>query len=318
MTAEIKLPPFPEGMCLREDIEDYARAAVEADRKRGGVNSTHTLGEPECNHCGGTGDVSGEYPGIADCAGTGKVPQPAVPAQVQHVDDINVADIPAVSAKHATLNLQPSSSMQPVATAFFTEKGEVAFTGLFDRTLKALEAVKTTRMGISSGSIDLYAAPQPAEPVKRKRRYAQGTALGEFGIIPMCDQVDDEPVKVPSDDLAHEIWAAAQTAPGEGIEDAVERVAALLARRVHHDVLPWRSYESHCISEKPQEKRPDRWCSKNECRMIGGCSRKPIHVAQRQEQPQQEREVIGYVPISAIEETPLDGYVPVYAPERKD
>jgi hypothetical protein len=46
----------------------------------------------------------------------------------------------------------------------------------------------------------------------------------------MCDQVDDEPVKVPSDDLAHEIWAAAQTAPGEGIEDAAERVAALLAR----------------------------------------------------------------------------------------
>lgn len=76
---------------------------------------------------------------------------------------------------------------------------------------------------------------------ERKRRYAQGTALGEFGIIPMCDQVDEEPVKVPSDDLAHEIWAAAQTAPGEGIEDAVERVAAILARRVHHDVLPWDS-----------------------------------------------------------------------------
>ena len=28
------------------------------------------------------------------------------------------------------------------------------------------------------------------EPVKRARRYAQGTALGEFGIIPMCDQVE--------------------------------------------------------------------------------------------------------------------------------
>src|SRR5690606_32936986 len=64
------------------------------------------------------------------------------------------------------LNLQPSSSLQPVATAFFTEQGEVAYTGIYDRTLKALEAVKTTRMGISSGSIDLYAAPQAAEPVK--------------------------------------------------------------------------------------------------------------------------------------------------------
>lgn len=39
-----------------------------------------------------------------------------------------------------------------------------------------------------------------AEPVKHKRRYAQGTALGEFGIIPMCDQVDTEPAKVSSDD----------------------------------------------------------------------------------------------------------------------
>ncbi|WP_459694265.1 hypothetical protein, partial [Achromobacter xylosoxidans] len=59
--------------------------------------------------------------------------------------------------KHATHSMQPVYSMQPVATAFFTEKGEVAYTGIFDRTLKALESVKTTRMGISSGSIDLYA-----------------------------------------------------------------------------------------------------------------------------------------------------------------
>lgn len=29
-------------------------------------------------------------------------------------------------------------------------------------------------------------------------------------------------------DLCHEIWAAAQTVPGEGIEDAVERIARVL------------------------------------------------------------------------------------------
>lgn len=28
MTDNIKLPPYPEGLCLREDIEDYAREAV--------------------------------------------------------------------------------------------------------------------------------------------------------------------------------------------------------------------------------------------------------------------------------------------------
>lgn len=37
-----------------------------------------------------------------------------------------------------------------------------------------------------------------AEPVKRKRLYAPGSALGEFGVIPMCDQyLEDEPVMVP-------------------------------------------------------------------------------------------------------------------------
>src|SRR5690606_18778274 len=63
-------------------------------------------------------------------------------------------------------------------------------------------------------------ARQPAEPVK-----------GQTGkTVLQSNQSLNEPVKVPSDDLAHEIWAAAQTAPGEGIEDAVERVAALLTR----------------------------------------------------------------------------------------
>lgn len=67
----------------------------------------------------------------------------------------------AAALQHATQGCNPS--MQPIATAFFTEKGEVAYTGLFDRTLKALDAVKTTRMGISAGSIDLYAAPVAAQ-----------------------------------------------------------------------------------------------------------------------------------------------------------
>lgn len=53
-------------------------------------------------------------------------------------------------------------------------------------------------------ALSRFAKPQPAEPVKRKRRYAQGTALGEYGVIPMCDQVDDEPVKVPSDEEIEE------------------------------------------------------------------------------------------------------------------
>ncbi|MGY6273500.1 hypothetical protein ACXIUT_27850 [Achromobacter denitrificans] len=70
-------------------------------------------------------------------------------------------------------------SLQPLATAFFTEKGEVAYTGIYDRTLKALEAVKTTRMGISAGSIDLYARPHAP---------AAGDALDAARYRWLCDK----------------------------------------------------------------------------------------------------------------------------------
>ena len=41
------------------------------------------------------------------------------------------------------------------------------------------------------------------------------------------------------DELAHEIWAVAQLAPGEGIVDGVARIAALL-RKVPHPAI------THC------------------------------------------------------------------------
>lgn len=142
--TDIELPPLPKWMSrytipsddfecdkdvmLSDRMHDYARAAVEADRKRS--NSTQTLGKPECNHCGGTGDVSGEYPGIACtvCNGTGNV-----------------------------------------------------CTGTIDGIPELFDCGKCDGTGITT--------TQPAEPVKRQ--YAQGTALGEFGVIPMCDQVDE-------------------------------------------------------------------------------------------------------------------------------
>jgi hypothetical protein len=40
---------------------------------------------------------------------------------------------------------------------------------------------------------------------------------------------DTQPTQAHAD-LAHEIWAAAQLAPGEGVADGVARVAALLAQ----------------------------------------------------------------------------------------
>lgn len=95
-----------------------------------------------CNDQGAVGNILNAEP-CPDCTA------PASPLSTVEQGD--------AQNEHATVNLQP------VAAAFFTEKGEVAYTGIYDRTLRALEAVKTTRMGISAGSIDLYTRiPAPA------------------------------------------------------------------------------------------------------------------------------------------------------------
>ena len=89
---------------------------------------------------------------------------------------------------------QPAAPVK-VNAIFETQDDEVI--GTTDAKVKRVEWQDDGSLTVV---IDYW--PQPAEPVKRKRRYAQGTALGEFGIIPMCDQVDDEPVKptAPFDD----------------------------------------------------------------------------------------------------------------------
>ncbi|MDN7795880.1 hypothetical protein [Burkholderia vietnamiensis] len=47
-----------------------------------------------------------------------------------------------------------------------------------------------------------------------------------------------------ADALAHEVWSAAQRAPGEGIEDAVQRIAAILSRSPAMSTQPVRAWES--------------------------------------------------------------------------
>ncbi|MDN8071135.1 hypothetical protein [Burkholderia vietnamiensis] len=48
--------------------------------------------------------------------------------------------------------------------------------------------------------------------------------------VAFCDAIANETVAEGADALAHEVWSAAQRAPGEGIEDAVQRIAAILSR----------------------------------------------------------------------------------------
>ena len=91
--------------------------------------------------------------------------------------------------------------------------------------------------------------PQPAEPVKCKRRYAQGTALGEFGILPMCDQVDDETVKVPSDEEIDAIVSKHFQLPGN-VSGAYAVIAEVLLsermRRMAKDAARYRWLRDPC------------------------------------------------------------------------
>ncbi|WP_230972993.1 hypothetical protein [Burkholderia vietnamiensis] len=48
--------------------------------------------------------------------------------------------------------------------------------------------------------------------------------------VAFCDSVANETGTEGVDTLAHEVWSAAQRAPGEGIEDGVQRIAAILSR----------------------------------------------------------------------------------------
>ncbi|MHC3921472.1 DnaJ-like cysteine-rich domain-containing protein [Alcaligenes nematophilus] len=70
---------------------------------------TSASAELECSHCGGTGDVSGEYPGVAcpACGGTGKAaPVAAQPDLTQQTLDDVMAGIPARDAEIEALRKQ--------------------------------------------------------------------------------------------------------------------------------------------------------------------------------------------------------------------
>ncbi|MDY0074066.1 MAG: hypothetical protein RBR77_15645 [Thauera sp.] len=116
----------------------------------------------------------------------------------------------------------PAVQVEPVATIRHFQYDGIARNG------PSQEAVMIDGAPMLPDGTKLYAAPQSAEPVK-----------------------------VPSDDLAHEIWAAAQTAPGEWIDGAVERIAALLARRIEGDGEP-SDYLAHVIWAAAQT-APGEW-----------------------------------------------------------
>ncbi|KVE87767.1 hypothetical protein WI99_11590 [Burkholderia cepacia] len=59
--------------------------------------------------------------------------------------------------------------------------------------------------------------------------YQETHAEGNPAAAPIVSASADERAE-GADGLAHEVWSAAQLAPGEGIEDAVQRIGAILSR----------------------------------------------------------------------------------------
>jgi hypothetical protein len=160
---------------------------------------------------------------------------------------------------------------------------------------------------------DVVTAAGLLEHGKRDKKLASRIAAESYslrGLFRIAPQLA-EPVKVPSDDLAHEIWAAAQTAPGEGIEDAVERVAAILAEPVKEpseaEMICAEAYQVvGCLlsdlglfeTEQARKILDNLWAARRVHHDV-----LPWESAERQEHPQQERRPLTE---SAIQQIGLD------------
>ncbi|MDR8027028.1 hypothetical protein KPA93_27820 [Burkholderia cenocepacia] len=64
-------------------------------------------------------------------------------------------------------------------------------------------------------------------------------------------------------DLAHEIYAAAQTAPGEGIEDAARRIEAILATQQPEPRDEVTEFLRGVAGQTPE--KPDHWSTCGQC-----------------------------------------------------
>lgn len=82
---------------------------------------------------------------------------------------------------------------------------------------------------------------------------ALGLDPEDGGAAPILEAIEELKARAASanetgakgaDALAHEVWSAAQRAPGEGIEDAVQRIAAILSRSPAMSTQPVRAWET--------------------------------------------------------------------------
>lgn len=179
-----------------------------------------------------------DYSGPWEYAAETDSPQPAEPI---------VSDVEAIVRL-----LESREWAEHVATTPLGQRLETAVTVLVGAVPQPAEPVSQHP---DDAAVDAFAAAMKAKLAKKRGEGRGGWRMCSAGYLSRLlrehvekgDPVDvanlammlhqngqriepAEPMKVPSDVLAHAIWAAAQTSPGEGIEDAVERVAALLAR----------------------------------------------------------------------------------------
>jgi len=154
---KIELPPLPAGYTLEfaSAMRNYARAAVEVDRKRRG----ESVNVPE-----GYALIAEDYLEVM-----------IGPERMDHLRQS--CRFPTTKR---TLNTQLTGSVSKTDwSSELSSWSDEEFIRIFHERPDLADRLRKIL----------------TKPVKRKHPYAQGTALGEFGIIPMCDQVDAEPVK---------------------------------------------------------------------------------------------------------------------------
>ena len=100
--------------------------------------------------------------------------------------------------------------------------------GLFDheQVIKALDNLSEQRL-VHDDVLPFN--PQRAQPQEQRK---PRTGKDSLSVAEPTDHTEDTLAMVPTEaqieSLAHEVWAAAQTVPGEGIQDAVDRIVERL------------------------------------------------------------------------------------------
>lgn len=147
---------------------------------------TSASAELECSHCGGTGDVSGEYPGVAcpACGGTGKAAPVAAQAHPSGIHPFEITDGMALVFHNAiadgSIGQQEVNEIKTGLRAVFAnieDSRPLADTGLTQQTLDDVKA------GIPARDAEIEALRREIETVQAQH----AATLANIEAFVACD-----------------------------------------------------------------------------------------------------------------------------------